>query len=154
MLVLTRLQDEILKIGDDIEVIVTEVRGDKVRLGVTAPESVPVHRKEVYDTVCKEKGTRNLGCSMRTVDDIVALLNEMLEIDRAAVSNIMNTRYHCNGDMADHLTVQAQECIDGVGLEVGPLGILNGLFGIKDDGGGYIGMECDDFGKVLRFFKR
>lgn len=41
-------------IGDDIEVTVVDIRGDKVRLGVNAPRTVSVHRKEVYDAIRKE----------------------------------------------------------------------------------------------------
>ncbi|MEK7466936.1 MAG: carbon storage regulator CsrA [Planctomycetota bacterium] len=48
MLVLTRGKDEAIIIGDGIEVTVLEVKGDKVKLGIAAPPSVPVHRKEVW----------------------------------------------------------------------------------------------------------
>ena len=48
MLVLTRHRDECVMIGDDIVVMVLEIRGDKVRLGFDAPTDVPVHRREVW----------------------------------------------------------------------------------------------------------
>ena len=48
MLVLTRLINETIMIGDTIEITIVDVRGDKVRVGITAPNTVPVHRKEVY----------------------------------------------------------------------------------------------------------
>ena len=51
MLVLSRQSDQSIMIGDDIEIFVVEVRGDKVRLGINAPRHVPVHRKEVYDSL-------------------------------------------------------------------------------------------------------
>ena len=51
MLVLTRKQDEVICIGDGIEVMVVEIRGDKVRLGVKADSSVPIHRKEVKERI-------------------------------------------------------------------------------------------------------
>jgi len=54
MLVLSRTRDETIMIGDDIEITVVDIRGDKVRLGITAPASVPVHRKEVYDAIKRE----------------------------------------------------------------------------------------------------
>ncbi len=54
MLVLSRQRDETIMIGDHIEVTVVDVRGDKVRLGINAPTSVAVHRKEVYDAIKKE----------------------------------------------------------------------------------------------------
>jgi cytosine deaminase len=54
MLVLARQRDQTVIIGDDIEVTVVDVRGDKVRLGINAPKHVSVHRKEVYDAIRKE----------------------------------------------------------------------------------------------------
>lgn len=54
MLVLSRQRDETIMIGDHIEVTVVDVRGDKVRIGINAPTSVAVHRKEVYDAIKKE----------------------------------------------------------------------------------------------------
>ncbi|MFA7238261.1 MAG: carbon storage regulator CsrA [Phycisphaeraceae bacterium] len=54
MLVLSRQRDETIMIGDDIEITVVDIRGDKVRLGITAPSSVPVHRKEVYEAIKRE----------------------------------------------------------------------------------------------------
>lgn len=54
MLVLTRRLNQSIKIGDDIEITVIEVRGDQVRLGVDAPRSVTVHRKEVYLQIQQE----------------------------------------------------------------------------------------------------
>jgi carbon storage regulator len=54
MLVLSRQRDETIMIGDDIEVTVVDIRGDKVRLGINAPKEISVHRKEVYDAIKKE----------------------------------------------------------------------------------------------------
>lgn len=51
MLVLSRKKDEIVHIGDDVVVTVVEIRGDKVRLGFTAPPDVPVHRGEVRERI-------------------------------------------------------------------------------------------------------
>ena len=48
MLVLARTRDQTIMIGDEIEVTVVDVRGEKVRLGISAPRKVPVHRKEIY----------------------------------------------------------------------------------------------------------
>lgn len=56
MLVLSRQRDESIMIGDDVEIIIVDVRGDKVRLGITAPKSIPVHRREIYDAIQREKG--------------------------------------------------------------------------------------------------
>lgn len=55
MLVLSRQKDESIIIGDDIEITIVDVRGDKVRLGINAPRDISVHRKEVYDAIQKEK---------------------------------------------------------------------------------------------------
>lgn len=54
MLVLSRQRDESIKIGDDIEITVVDIRGEKVRLGISAPSHVPVHRKEVYEAIKRE----------------------------------------------------------------------------------------------------
>lgn len=54
MLVLSRQRDQTIMIGDDIEITVVDIRGDKVRLGINAPSEVPVHRKEVYDAIKRE----------------------------------------------------------------------------------------------------
>ncbi len=54
MLVLSRQRDETIMIGDDVEITVVDIRGDKVRLGITAPPHIPVHRKEVYDAIQRE----------------------------------------------------------------------------------------------------
>jgi carbon storage regulator len=54
MLVLSRQRDQTIMIGDDIEITVVDIRGDKVRLGINAPPEVPVHRKEVYEAIKRE----------------------------------------------------------------------------------------------------
>lgn len=51
MLVLTRKVNESIVINEDVSVLVVEVRGDRVRLGIEAPKNVAVHRKEVYDVI-------------------------------------------------------------------------------------------------------
>jgi carbon storage regulator len=51
MLVLSRKKNESIVINNDIKIVVVEIRGDKVRLGVEAPREVPVHRREVYDAI-------------------------------------------------------------------------------------------------------
>lgn len=54
MLVLSRKRDESIMIGDDIIITIVDIRGDKVRLGVEAPQDVPVHRQEVYEAIKRE----------------------------------------------------------------------------------------------------
>jgi carbon storage regulator len=51
MLVLSRKKNESIVINRDITIVVVEIRGDKVRLGVEAPKAVPVHRREVQDAI-------------------------------------------------------------------------------------------------------
>jgi carbon storage regulator len=51
MLVLSRKKNETISISDNIQITVVEVRGDKVRLGITAPKEIPVHRKEIADKI-------------------------------------------------------------------------------------------------------
>ena len=66
MLVLNREPDESIMIGDDIEVFIVDVRGDKVRLGINAPRSIKVHRKEIYEIIQKEKETANANLHKST----------------------------------------------------------------------------------------
>lgn len=54
MLVLSRHRDESIIIGDDVVVTIVDIRGDKVRLGIQAPQDVSVHRQEVYDAIKRE----------------------------------------------------------------------------------------------------
>lgn len=56
MLVLSRHKGEEIVIGDTIRVVIIDVRGDKVRLGIEAPADVPVHRREVWDLIQAGKG--------------------------------------------------------------------------------------------------
>ncbi|HAY83296.1 MAG TPA: carbon storage regulator [Planctomycetaceae bacterium] len=54
MLVLSRHRDESIMIGDDIVLTIVDIRGDKVRLGIDAPQDIPVHRQEVYEAIQRE----------------------------------------------------------------------------------------------------
>jgi carbon storage regulator len=66
MLVLSRQRDETIMIGDDIEITVVDIRGDKVRLGINAPTEVSVHRKEVWEAIQRE----NRAAAMVKPEDI------------------------------------------------------------------------------------
>ena len=68
MLVLSRQRDETIMIGDEIEITVVDIRGDKVRLGISAPRQVQVHRKEVYEAIQRE----NTSATGVQVDDLNA----------------------------------------------------------------------------------
>lgn len=64
MLVLSRQRDETIMIGDEIEISIVDIRGDKVRLGINAPTRIAVHRKEVYDAIKRENAqAARLGAS-------------------------------------------------------------------------------------------
>lgn len=51
MLVLSRQKDESIRIGDEITITIVDVRGDKVRVGITAPKDIKVHRQEIYQLI-------------------------------------------------------------------------------------------------------
>lgn len=66
MLVLSRQRDETIMIGDEIEITVVDIRGDKVRLGINAPRTIQVHRKEVYEAIRRE----NTEAAQIDIDDL------------------------------------------------------------------------------------
>jgi len=57
MLVLTRKVGQSIVIGDEIEVVILEVRGEQVRVGIRAPKNVSVHRKEIYEQIHEDPST-------------------------------------------------------------------------------------------------
>ena len=61
MLVLSRQRDQTIVIGDNIEITIVDVRGERVRLGISAPSHISVHRKEVYDAMKREKAASGEG---------------------------------------------------------------------------------------------
>ena len=70
MLVLSRQRDETIMIGDEVEITVVDIRGDKVRLGITAPRRIQVHRKEVYDAI-KRENERAAKLSPSDVSEVI-----------------------------------------------------------------------------------
>ncbi len=72
MLVLSRQRDETIMIGDDIEITVVDIRGEKVRLGINAPPDVPVHRKEVYESIKREKEAQGNAAGAKPQVDSLA----------------------------------------------------------------------------------
>lgn len=54
MLVLTRKCNEVIRIGDNIEVSIVSIEGDQVKLGISAPDSVDIHRMEVFEAIQKQ----------------------------------------------------------------------------------------------------
>lgn len=69
MLVLSRRKDESIVIGDNIHVTVVDIRGDAVRLGITAPKDIPVYRKEIYEAIQRE----NLEAAQAKAEGLAAL---------------------------------------------------------------------------------
>ena len=55
MLVLSRHKSEAIRIGDDVTIVVVEIRGDKVRLGIEAPKDMPVHRSEIHEALKRRR---------------------------------------------------------------------------------------------------
>lgn len=62
MLVLSRKRNEQIVIGENIVITVTEIRGDKVRLGIEAPKEVPVHRREIFDAIQEAGASGEIPC--------------------------------------------------------------------------------------------
>jgi carbon storage regulator len=54
MLMLSRKPSEVIRIGDDIKIVITEVRGERVRIGIEAPSDFRVYREEIYQAIQKE----------------------------------------------------------------------------------------------------
>ncbi len=69
MLVLTRKISQSIVIGDDIEIVVLEVRGEQVRIGIKAPKNVAVHRKEIWEQIVQE----NVGAAQVNPEDLPEL---------------------------------------------------------------------------------
>ncbi|MBM3998971.1 MAG: carbon storage regulator CsrA [Planctomycetes bacterium] len=77
MLVLSRHRDESIMIGDDVVVTIVDIRGDKVRLGIQAPQDIPVHRREVYDAIQRE----NRRASQLQQEDVASLAKPHKQMD-------------------------------------------------------------------------
>ncbi len=64
MLVLSRHREESVMIGDDVEIVVVSISRNEIQLGVIAPKSVPVYRREVYERISEEKNRNSVGVSI------------------------------------------------------------------------------------------
>ena len=69
MLVLSRKKNESIVINNDITIVVVEIRGDKVRLGVEAPREVPVHRREVFDAIQRNQNDQDASTDKSNVEE-------------------------------------------------------------------------------------
>jgi len=70
LLVLTRKSNQSIMIGDDIEVSVLSIMGEKVRIGIQAPRNIPVFRKEVYLEIQQEKASGTRGEVDRALENL------------------------------------------------------------------------------------
>jgi len=77
MLVLTRKTSESIMIGDDVEVTILSVAGDKVRVGIQAPRDIPVFRTEVYLEIQEERVTGDRGDEPRKGVDVDRALQDL-----------------------------------------------------------------------------
>ena len=75
MLILTRKSGETIRIGDSIAISVVEIRGNQVRLGITAPRNVSVHRQEVYEQIQEQ----NLQAALALPSDKALVQNLWLK---------------------------------------------------------------------------
>jgi carbon storage regulator len=87
MLVLSRKKNESIVINNDITIVVVEIRGDKVRLGVDAPKEIPVHRREVYEAIqrnepsAKDKAAKDKAAQDKAAQDKAAQEKAAAEAD-------------------------------------------------------------------------
>lgn len=84
------------------------------------------------------------------LDELVSFLNEALALDPVAMQHLVNHRVSCNQKMADHPTIQVR-ILTGSDTVLGMIGLLNGLFGINDDGSGPIRAHYNDHGDLIKF---
>lgn len=87
-----------------------------------------------------------------TPDDAITYLNELVKLDPKAMNALVETRHPCNQALADHPTAQVATSNGGL-ASVGLLGILNGLFGVDEDGWGPITANFDNDGALTNFTK-
>ncbi|HOE91035.1 MAG TPA: carbon storage regulator CsrA [Candidatus Cloacimonadota bacterium] len=76
MLVLTRKQGESIRIGDDIEIVITDINKGSARIGVLAPKNTTIYRKEVYERILKEnQAAAQLAQKTNSLEDLNKILS-------------------------------------------------------------------------------
>jgi hypothetical protein len=89
-----------------------------------------------------------------SLDEAIEYLNALALTDPVAVRDLIAQRVPCNDAMRDHPTVQVEAEPDGSSPRVGVLGVLNGLFGVREDGWGEIAALYNDDHSILLGFER
>jgi carbon storage regulator len=79
MLVLTRRSDESIMIGNDIELTILGLEGDRVRLGIKAPSNVDIHRKEVYLSIQEENNTATNSLNLFNQKEFTKKLSNLIK---------------------------------------------------------------------------
>jgi carbon storage regulator len=79
MLVLTRRSDESIMIGNDIELTILDLEGDRVRLGIKAPSNVDIHRKEVYLSIQEENNTATNSLNLFNQKEFTKKLSNLIK---------------------------------------------------------------------------
>jgi carbon storage regulator len=75
MLILTRKFGENIRIGDKIKIIILDVKGGQVKLGIDAPPNITVHREEIYERI-REENRRASGISAKALRDVAHIFNK------------------------------------------------------------------------------
>ena len=81
MLVLTRKANQSIMIGDEIEIIISEIKGDQVKIGVRAPKNVGVYRKEIYEEI-REANVEAINSKPDIVNISVEVLKKIKDIEK------------------------------------------------------------------------
>lgn len=94
MLVLSRQRDETIMIGDNVEITIVDVRGDKVRIGISAPNHVQVHRKEVYDAIREENAFATSAATSSDLSELARITPTATTTPKRGVSAV-NSETSC-----------------------------------------------------------
>jgi len=92
MLVLTRKLGEVIKIGDKVKVVVVSIEGGSVKLGIEAPEEIPVHREEVYDKIAAENRAASSGFDKEKLQSLKDFLSKGAVPGRTASRNVSSRK--------------------------------------------------------------